>query len=95
MSYFKIPEILLPKKEYDYSKWATIACDQFTSQPDYWESLRCFIGDSKSTLDLVLPEVYLETVNKEEEVAKINKNMADYLKSDMFDVYNNFIYVER
>ena len=95
MSYFKIPEILLPKKEYDYSKWATIACDQFTSQPDYWESLRYYIGDAKSTLDLVLPEVYLETVNKEEEVKKINKNMADYLKSNMFDTYNNFIYVER
>lgn len=95
MSYFKIPEILLPKKEFDYSKWATIACDQFTSQPDYWESLRYYIGDAKSTLDLVLPEVYLETVNKEEEVKKINKNMADYLKSNMFDTYNNFIYVER
>ena len=47
MSYFTIPEILLPKKEYDYSKWATIACDQFTSQPDYWESLKYFVGDAK------------------------------------------------
>lgn len=95
MSYFKIPEILLPKKEYDYSKWATIACDQFTSQPDYWESLKYFVGDNKSTLNLVFPEAYLETVDKEAEVKKINKNMEEYLASNMFDSYNNFIYVER
>ena len=95
MSYFTIPEILLPKKEYDYSKWATIACDQFTSQPDYWESLKYFVGDAKSTLNLVLPEVYLETVDKEAEVKKINETMAQYLKDDMFDTYNHFIYVER
>ena len=93
MSYFKIPEILLPKKEYDYSKWATIACDQFTSQPDYWESLKYFVGDAKSTLNLVLPEVYLESVDKEAEVKKINATMEQYLKDDMFDVYNHFIYV--
>jgi len=95
MSHFTIPEILLPKKEYDYSKWATIACDQFTSQPDYWESLKYFVGDAKSTLNLVLPEVYLDTVDKEVEVKKINKTMDTYLKDNMFDVYNNFIYVER
>ena len=95
MSYFKIPEILLPKEEYDYSKWATIACDQFTSQPDYWESLKYFVGDAKSTLNLVLPEVYLESVDKEAEVKKINATMEQYLKDDMFDVYNHFIYVER
>ena len=95
MSYFKIPEILLPKTEYDYSKWATIACDQFTSQPDYWESLKYFVGDNKSTLNLVFPEAYLETVDKEAEVKKINKNMEEYLASNMFDSYNNFIYVER
>ena len=95
MSYFKIPEILLPKKEYDYSKWATIACDQFTSQPDYWESLKYFVGDNKSTLNLVFPEAYLETVDKEAEVKKINKTMEEYLASNMFDSYNNFIYIER
>lgn len=95
MSYFKIPEILLPKKEYDYSKWATIACDQFTSQPDYWESLKYFVGDAKSTLNLVFPEVYLETVDKEAEVKKINATMTQYLNDNMFDTYNHFIYVER
>ena len=95
MSYFKIPEILLPKKEYDYSKWATIACDQFTSQPDYWESLKYFVEGNKSTLNLVFPEVYLETVDKEAEVKKINANMEQYLKDNMFDTYSNFIYVER
>ncbi len=95
MSYFKIPEILLPKKEYDYSKWSTIACDQFTSQPEYWEELKKFVGKEKSTLNLVLPEVYLETVDKEKEVKKINDTMEKYLKEKIFDTYESFIYVER
>ena len=95
MSYFKIPEILLPKKEYDYSKWSTIACDQFTSQPEYWEELKKYVGKEKSTLNLVLPEVYLETVDKEKEVKKINDTMEKYLKEKIFDTYESFIYVER
>ena len=95
MSYFKIPEILLPKKEFDYSKWSTIACDQFTSQPEYWEELKKFVGKEKSTLNLVLPEVYLETVDKEKEVKKINDTMEKYLKENIFDTYESFIYVER
>ena len=95
MSYFKIPEILLPKKELDYSKWSTIACDQFTSQPEYWDELKKFVGKSKSTLNLVLPEVYLESVDKEKEVKKINDTMEKYLKEDIFDTYKSFIYVER
>ncbi len=95
MSYFKIPKILLPKKEFDYSKWSTIACDQFTSQPEYWEELKKFVGKEKSTLNLVLPEVYLETVDKEKEVKKINDTMEKYLNENIFDTYESFIYVER
>ena len=95
MSYFKIPEILLPKKEFDYSKWSTIACDQFTSQPEYWDELKKYVGNAKSTLNLVLPEVYLETVDKEAEVKKINANMEKYLKDKIFDTYESFVYIER
>ena len=87
MSYFKIPEILLPKKEYDYSKWATIACDQFTSQPDYWESLKYFVGDNKSTLNLVFPEVYLETVDKEAEVKDMEGRLS-YIEKLLFEIDN-------
>ena len=52
-------DVLLPNKNLDYSKWATIACDQFTSQPEYWQAVEKIVGDSPSTLHMVLPEVYL------------------------------------
>ena len=55
----KVPKILLPKKGIDMEKWATIACDQFTSTPEYWERLVAFVGDSPSTLKLTCPEIYL------------------------------------
>ena len=62
-------KILLPKN-CDYEKWAVIACDQFTSDLEYWETLREFIGDGKSTLNLVLPEIFLD--ENAEDFVKLN-----------------------
>ena len=56
----RIPEIMLPQKGTDLSKWAVIACDQYTSQPEYWAETDRIVGDAPSTLRLTLPEVYLE-----------------------------------
>ena len=56
----RIPEIMFPREGVDLSKWAVIACDQYTSQPDYWAETDKTVGDAPSTLRLTLPEVYLE-----------------------------------
>ena len=52
-----IPDILLPVKGTDLSKWAVIACDQYTSEPEYWEACDKYVGDAPSALRVVLPEV--------------------------------------
>lgn len=91
----KIPKILLPKAAVDKSKWSVIACDQFTSQPDYWNKLDKFVGDAPSTLRMIYPEVYLEEKNKQERIAAINANMRKYLQEGLFEEFEGFILVER
>ena len=78
----KADSILIPNVD-DMSAWACIACDQFTSEKDYWDKLSEFVGDKKSTLNLTLPEIYLED-NPEQRIAKINCNIKDYIKSGVF-----------
>ncbi|HEX2947241.1 MAG TPA: DUF1015 domain-containing protein [Clostridia bacterium] len=75
-----IPEILLPAEGTDLSKWAVIACDQYTSQPDYWESVRSAVGTEPSTLNLIFPEIYLKDDDKESRIENINRTMRQYLK---------------
>jgi len=70
-----VPTILLPKEGVDLAKWAVVACDQYTSQPDYWDRVRQFAGDSPSTLKLTLPEVYLESPEVNNMITSINKEM--------------------
>lgn len=53
------PDMLFPKAGTDLSRWAVIACDQYTSEPDYWKKVEETAGDAPSALRLVLPEVYL------------------------------------
>ena len=92
---FKAADILLPKKGIDCEKWAVVACDQYTSQPEYWESLSEYVGDSPSTLRLIYPEVYLETGDKEAIISSINENMNKYLKEGVFTLYkDSFILVK-
>ena len=78
---FKAPDILLPSDRIDAKKWAVVACDQYTSQPEYWESLSEEIGDEPSTLRLIFPEVYLETGDKKAIISSINENMKKYLEN--------------
>ena len=79
-----IPKILLPKADVDKSKWSVIACDQFTSQPSYWEQVDKLVAQAPSTLRIIFPEVYLEGENKRERIKAINDNMHKYLHSDIF-----------
>lgn len=74
-----VPEILLPKAGVDMQKWAVVACDQYTSQPDYWEACDAFVGDRPSTLRLMLPELYLDRPDEALRIASINRHMRDYL----------------
>lgn len=84
--------ILLPKNNYE--KWAVIACDQYTSDNEYWQAVEKTVGDSPSALNIILPEIYLEQT--EDRVLKINASMKHYLETDVFETYeDSFIYVER
>ena len=95
MSAFKPADILLPKNT-DMSKWAVVACDQYTSEPEYWADAEKIIGTSKSTLDLILPEVYLEGDDVDERIEKIHGKMDEYMSEDTFSEYKDaLIYIER
>lgn len=86
-------DILLPVD--DFEKWAVIACDQYTSEPEYWKAAEEFVGDSKSALNIVLPEVYLSD-DDSEKINKINSTMQSYLSDGVFSEYkDSFIYLER
>ena len=87
--------ILLPKVE-DMSKWAVIACDQFSSQPEYWDDVREITKDSISTMNLILPEAELGSQKEAAHTKLINETMAKYMADGSFTTYeNSFIYVER
>ncbi len=95
MAIFNTADILLPK-EADFSKWSVVACDQFTSQRDYWEKAAEAVKDSPSTLNLIFPEVYLNDNDGDERIAKINATMESYVNDGIFEEYkDSLIYVER
>jgi len=94
MAIFQAADILLPKTE-QIEKWAVIACDQFTSQPEYWQEVEQNVGQTPSALRLVLPECYL-TPGYEKRIPKINATMAKYLEAGLFQEYrDSYVYVER
>ena len=91
----KPADILLPR-DCDMTRWAVVACDQFTSQPEYWEEVDRIAGDAPSTLRLILPESKLNDPDVEQHIADINRSMADYLARDIFKTYGDaIIYIER
>ena len=75
----KVPEVLLPGPGVDLHRWAVIACDQYTSEPEYWEAVDRLVADRPSTLRLVFPEVYLEDAGGDARIADINASMKQYL----------------
>ncbi|MDD7016733.1 MAG: DUF1015 domain-containing protein [Firmicutes bacterium] len=95
MSIFKPADIMLPK-DAPMEKWAVIACDQFTSDYDYWQRVRANAEGCPSTINLVLPEAILGTPEEETQTALINKTMGEYIENGVFTTYaNSFVYVER
>lgn len=95
----KAPTILLPKAGIDMSKWAVIACDQYTSEPAYWEKVRVNVGSSPSTLNLIFPEVFLEEdeADADRRVDAINASMQHYLADGILqaEAKPGFILVDR
>ena len=91
----QIPQVYLPKPGTDLTKWAVIACDQFTSQPEYWNEVEKIVGDAPSTLNLTFPEVYLEKPGKEERIKNIQATMRQYMDEGILQPHDGLVYVER
>jgi len=93
---FHNADILLPKQGTDMYKWSVIACDQYTSEPEYWEQVSSNVGDAPSTLNLILPELYLEEEGVSGRIDSIHKAMDKYVSDGIFGEYKNaMVYVER
>ena len=88
-------KILLPRQGTDMEKWATLACDQFTSQPEYWQRAAAFVGDAPSCLNLILPEVYLEEPGVAGRIEKIHRSMDTALRDVLARQVNGFVFVRR
>lgn len=96
MSCVTVPKILMPKKGTNLQKWAVVACDQYTSQPEYWEETDAIVGDAPSTLRLTLPEVYLEQDDVVQRTNIINETMKQYLADGtLTELPAGFILTER
>ncbi len=90
-----VPTIMLPRTGIDLSKWAVIACDQYTSQLEYWQQVADCVDSSPSTLNMILPEVYLEQ-NTDDRVTRINRSMQNYLDQGLLVAQPpGFIMVDR
>lgn len=91
----QIPEILLPEN-LDVSTWSVVACDQYTQDRDYWKSVEKAAENKPSSLNIILPEVYLNDSDKPARIEKIRKTMNSYLEGGVFSSPSReFIYVER
>lgn len=91
----KLPEILLPKDR-NLGSWSVIACDQYTQDEGYWKRAEVAAGGRPSTLNLILPEVYLSRPDKADRIVRIKRTMTDYLSGGVFDAPEaEAVYVER
>jgi len=79
----------------DLQKWSVIACDQFTSEPDYWNRVESFVGNQPSALHAILPEIHLEKPDTEDRILKVNQTMSAYLDQGLFVRHNGYVYIKR
>jgi Protein of unknown function (DUF1015) len=91
----QVPDIYLPQPGVDLTKWAVIACDQYTSQPEYWRKVETIVGDAPSTLNMIFPEVYLEMAGAEKRIQHIQQTMINYLSGGLLLKHSGMVYVER
>lgn len=92
---FSPADILVPI-DCDLSRWAVVACDQYTSQPEYWQRVAGYVGDAPSTLHLILPESKLEGERVTQDIARIHETMEAYLAEGRFrEQKDSILYLER
>ncbi len=92
---FRPADILLPR-DCAYDKWSVVACDQYTSQPEYWQRVEEYVGAAPSALRLILPESCLDGPNVETDIMEVNNTMTRYLREERLQEYPDaLIYVER
>jgi hypothetical protein len=91
----QIPQVYLPRPGTDLTKWAVIACDQFTSQPEYWNEVEKIVGEAPSTLNLTFPEVYLEQPDGDQRIQNIQATMRKYMDEGILQPHDGLVYVER
>lgn len=96
MNCLHVPQILMPNEGTDLYKWSVIACDQYTSQPEYWQATEQIVGEEPSTLKMTLPEVYLEGPEEEGRIKQIHQTMSQYLDDEtLIALPKGFVFVER
>lgn len=91
----QVADILLPRADVDLERWAVVACDQYTAQPDYWAAVEEIVADAPSTLRLIYPEVYLGEQDPGARIDAINASMRDYLARGLLDVYEHTMVLVR
>ena len=92
---FSRADILLPSPSVDLTKWSVIACDQHSSEPEYWDALDRFVGNAPSSLRMILPEAYLSR-DISNSAASIHAIMQKYLDEELFvSLPSSYVYVER
>ncbi|MBN1646603.1 MAG: DUF1015 domain-containing protein [Spirochaetales bacterium] len=90
-----IPKIFLPDRNVDLGKWAVIACDQYTSDPNYWEDVYAYTGNAPSTLHMIFPECFLEEENPQERIRAINSTMDRYVRDHIVREEEPALYLVR
>lgn len=79
-----LPNILVPRQRDTLTKWCVIACDQYTSDRAYWAQAERCIGDAPSTLNAILPEVYLNDADVDARIMRIGQNIDEMIAGDVF-----------
>jgi Protein of unknown function (DUF1015) len=92
---FRLPRTCLPRAGIDLKKWAVVACDQYTSEPEYWQEVAREVGAAPSTLHLIFPEVFLGSAEAPERIQKIQQTMRRYLADGLLEEREGAICVER
>ena len=90
-----VPELLLPRADLDMTRWAVVACDQYTSEPEYWQRVADLVKDAPSTLHLIYPEAYLGEPESDRRVDRIRAAMRAYLEEGVLEEKTGFVYLER
>ncbi len=92
---FREPRLYLPRPGVDLAKWAVVACDQYTSEPDYWERVAAAVGHAPSTLPLIFPEVFLGRPDAPARIAAIQQAMRECLAAGLLQPHDGAVLVER